>query len=39
LDIDTTPMDNSGTQPEGIGYTGKGFAGYHPLLAYLGEQG
>jgi len=39
LDIDTTPMDNSGTHREGIGYTYKGFVGYHPLLAYLGEQG
>ena len=39
LDIDTTPMDNSGTKREGIGYTYKGFVGYHPILAYLGEQG
>ncbi|MCH9046677.1 MAG: IS1380 family transposase [SAR324 cluster bacterium] len=39
LDIDTTPMDNSGTHREGVSYTYKGFCGYHPLLAYLGEQG
>jgi len=39
LDIDTTPMDNSGTHREGVSYTYKGFDGYHPLLAYLGEQG
>ncbi len=39
LDIDTTPMDNSGTHREGVCYTYKGFDGYHPLMAYLGEQG
>jgi len=39
LDIDTTPMDNSGTKREGVSWTYKKFNGYHPLLAYLGEQG
>jgi len=39
LDIDTSPMDNSGTHREGVSYTYKGFDGYHPLFAYLGEQG
>ncbi|MCH9046519.1 MAG: IS1380 family transposase [SAR324 cluster bacterium] len=39
LDIDTCPMDNSGTKREGVAYTYKGFNGYHPLFAYLGEQG
>jgi hypothetical protein len=39
LDIDTTPMDNSGSHREGVSYTYKGFDGFHPLLAYLGEQG
>ena len=39
LDIDTCPMDNSGTRREGVSYTYKGFNGYHPLFAYLGEQG
>ena len=39
LDFDTSPMDNSGTQREGVSYTYKGFNGYHPLFAYLGEQG
>jgi hypothetical protein len=39
LDIDTTPMDNSGTQREGVSWTYKKFDGYHPILAYLGEQG
>ncbi len=32
-------MDNSGTKREGVSYTYKGFNGYHPLFAYLGEQG
>ena len=39
LDIDTTPMDNSGSHREGVSYTYKGFDGFHPVLAYLGEQG
>ena len=34
LDIDTTPMDNSGSHREGVSYTYKGFDGFHPLLAY-----
>ena len=32
-------MDNSGSHREGVSYTYKGFDGFHPLLAYLGEQG
>jgi hypothetical protein len=39
LDIDTSPMDNSGTQREGVSWTYKKFDGYHLILAYLGEQG
>ena len=39
LDFDTSPMDNSGTKREGVSYTYQGFNGYHPLFAYLGEQG
>ena len=39
LDIDTTPMDNSGSKREGVSWTYKKFDGYHPILAYLGEQG
>ena len=39
LDIDVFPMDNSGTKKEGVGYTYKGFDGYAPLAAYLGEEG
>jgi hypothetical protein len=32
-------MDNSGSHREGVSYTYKGFDGFHPMLAYLGEQG
>ncbi len=39
LDIDTSPMDNSGTKREGVSYTYLGFNGYHPVFAYVGEQG
>ncbi|MBO0835820.1 MAG: IS1380 family transposase [Actinobacteria bacterium] len=39
LDIDVFPMDNSGTKKEGVSYTYKGFDGYAPLAAYLGQEG
>jgi hypothetical protein len=39
LDVDVFPMDNSGTRKEGVSYTYKGFNGYAPLAAYLGEEG
>lgn len=39
LDIDVTPMDNSGTQKEGVSWTYKKFAGYAPIMAYLGTEG
>jgi Transposase DDE domain group 1 len=39
LDMDVFPMDNSGTKKEGVSYTYKGFNGYAPLAAYLGEEG
>ena len=39
LDIDVFPMDNSRTKKEGVSYTYKGFNGYAPLAAYLGEEG
>ncbi|GHT89167.1 hypothetical protein FACS1894137_18020 [Spirochaetia bacterium] len=39
VDIDTSPMDNSKTKKEKIGYTYKGFVGYHPLFAYIGAEG
>jgi len=39
LDMDVFPMDNSGTKKEGVSYTYKGFDGYAPLAAYLGQEG
>ena len=39
LDIDTSPMNNEGTKKENIGWTYKGFEGYHPIFAYLGAEG
>lgn len=39
LDIDVSPFDNSETKKEGVSYTYKGFDGYSPIFAYLGEEG
>ena len=39
VDMDVTPMDNSKTQKEGIGWTYKKSDGYAPLMAYIGTEG
>lgn len=39
LDLDVSPFDNSNTQKEEVGRTYKGYDGYAPMLAYLGEEG
>jgi len=39
LDIDVSPWDNSGSHKEGVEFTYKGFCGYAPVFAYLGEEG
>lgn len=39
LDLDVTPMDNSGSQKEGVSWTYKKYMGYAPMMAYLGEEG
>jgi hypothetical protein len=39
VDIDPSPMDNSGCHKEGVSYTYKGFEGYHPIFAYYGRDG
>ena len=39
LDIDVSPFDNSKTKKEGVSRTYKGFDGYAPIFAYLGEEG
>lgn len=39
LDADVTPMDNSGSQKEGVSRTYKGHVGYAPMAVYLGQEG
>ncbi len=39
LDIDVFPMDNSRTKKEHVSRTYKGYDGYAPLAAYLGNEG
>jgi len=39
LDIDVSCMDNSNSHKEGVSYTYKGFAGYAPIMGYLGKEG
>jgi len=39
VDIDTSAMDNSKTNKEGVSRTYQGFDGYHPIMAYVGIQG
>lgn len=39
LDIDVSPFDNSQTKKQGVSRTYKGFDGYAPIFAYLGEEG
>jgi hypothetical protein len=38
-DIDTFAMDNSGTRKEDVSRTYRGFDGYTPIAAYLGNEG
>jgi hypothetical protein len=39
LDIDVYPMNNEKTRKEGVSRTYKGFDGYAPIAAYLGNEG
>lgn len=39
LDVDVSPLDNSGTKKEGVAYTYKKHDGYAPAFAYLGQEG
>jgi len=39
LDIDVSPFDNSGTKKQGVSRTYKGYDGYAPIFAYLGQEG
>ena len=39
VDIDTSPMDNSKSKKEGVSRTYKQFDGFHPIFAYIGQEG
>lgn len=39
IDIDVSPFDNSKTKKEGVSRTYKGFDGYAPIFAYIGQEG
>ncbi len=39
LDIDVSPLDNSGSHKEGVSWTYKKHDGYAPIFAYLGTEG
>jgi hypothetical protein len=39
LDVDVSPLDNSGTKKEGVACTYKRRDGYAPVFAYLGQEG
>ncbi len=39
LDVDVSPLDNSGTKKEGVAWTYKNLDGYAPNFAYLGQEG
>ncbi|MEA3437705.1 MAG: IS1380 family transposase [Thermodesulfobacteriota bacterium] len=39
LDIDVSPLDNSGSKKEGVSWTYKNHNGYAPIFAYLGTHG
>ncbi|MDP7360845.1 MAG: IS1380 family transposase [Pseudomonadales bacterium] len=39
VDIDVSPMDNSGSKKEGVGWTYKGYEGYAPIFSYIGREG
>lgn len=39
VDVDVSPFDNSKTQKEGVSKTYKGYEGYAPIFAYLGQEG
>jgi hypothetical protein len=39
VDVDVSPFDNSKTQKEGVSKTYKGYDGYAPMFAYLGQEG
>ena len=39
VDIDVSPLDNSGSNKEGVSYTYKKHDGFAPIFAYVGTEG
>ncbi len=39
LDIDVSPMDNSGSSKQGVSFTYKKYDGFAPIFAYIGTEG
>ena len=39
VDIDVSPMDNSNTKKEAVGWTYRCFDGYSPIFSYIGTEG
>lgn len=39
VDLDVSPFDNSGTNKELVSRTYKGYDGYAPMFAYIGQEG
>lgn len=39
LDIDVSPLDNSGSHKQGVSFTYKKHDGYAPIFAYVGAEG
>ena len=39
VDIDVSPLDNSGSNKQGIGFTYKNHDGFAPIFAYIGTEG
>ena len=39
VDMDVSPLDNSGSSKQGVSYTYKGHDGYAPMFSYVGTEG
>ena len=39
VDMDVSPLDNSGSSKQGVSYTYKGHDGYAPMFSYIGTEG
>ena len=39
VDVDVSPLDNSGSHKEGVSFTYKGYDGLSPIFSYIGIEG